>query len=267
MKKIEVEAEIDVLKKFLKKRFGQDIKFEEDFREGFTKGKYKGESFRLTFKKGEYLVFSFNKNEENQKEIEDAFKELKPIFNEVMDGNDPICSYDLEEGYVEGNINILPTLEWCLIDTEDRVKDLVDGHAWDFFLVHNLALLGSRKNEEYLDKAHIFGIYPGSIKNPDAFLTISELKLFLNIRHRDSREYFIHNSLVSQMMPLEDAYAIEFVAYQTVRFGVQIPEPKMGERILATPSYREWFYSHYDNLNEMSKPKRQMLMCKFKLIE
>lgn len=44
----------------------------------------------------------------------------------------------------------------------------------------------------------------------------------------------------------EENYAIEYMVYQTTKFGVELPEPAIDKHITATPSYNAW-YQFYAN--------------------
>lgn len=49
----------------------------------------------------------------------------------------------------------------------------------------------------------------------------------------------------------EEEYAIEYMVYQTTKFGVELPEPEIDKHVTATPSYNAWykFYSnHFKNV-------------------
>ena len=44
----------------------------------------------------------------------------------------------------------------------------------------------------------------------------------------------------------EETYALEYLVYQTTKFGVELDEPTIDQHITATPSYRAW-YEFYNN--------------------
>ncbi len=44
----------------------------------------------------------------------------------------------------------------------------------------------------------------------------------------------------------EEEYALEYMVYQTTRFGVEISEPETEKHIIHTPSFNVW-YSFYNN--------------------
>ena len=48
----------------------------------------------------------------------------------------------------------------------------------------------------------------------------------------------------------EEQYALDYMIYQTNRFGTKITIPKAGKQIILTPAYNAWygFYSDYFNL-------------------
>ena len=45
---------------------------------------------------------------------------------------------------------------------------------------------------------------------------------------------------------LEEQYALEYIVYQTTKFGVELPAPEIDKHITATPSYNAW-YKFYSN--------------------
>ena len=44
----------------------------------------------------------------------------------------------------------------------------------------------------------------------------------------------------------EEQYALEYLVYQTTKFGVDLPKPESGKHIIPTDSYWAWF-RFYDN--------------------
>jgi len=44
----------------------------------------------------------------------------------------------------------------------------------------------------------------------------------------------------------EEEYALEYMVYQTTKFGVELEEPTIDNHVIATPSYKAW-YKFYDN--------------------
>lgn len=196
--------------------------------------------------------------------------ELMPILKALMDGKDPICSYDLPFGNDEKCV--MPTFEWDNLAPEQRIKEIVNGRAFpDIGSVYNIKLFNGKEVSDYIEtkeetaelisNAKISGKYPGSIKNPEAFTNISELDLYFAIdalggalwHHR----HLMSHGIVPQTDLSEDQFALEYLVYQTVRFGVAIPEPCYGKTIQATPSYQKWYNFYHNHFHGMSDERWQ----------
>ena len=49
----------------------------------------------------------------------------------------------------------------------------------------------------------------------------------------------------------EEEYALEYMVYQTTKFGVELEEPSIDNHIVPTPSYKAWYkfyYNHFKNV-------------------
>lgn len=108
------------------------------------------------------------------------------------------------------------------------------------------------------DDDRIYGIDKGNIVDTELYKTMSEIDLFFNI---EAAIFYIFNcgrlsshGLMPKVDLTEEQYALEYMVYQTTRFGVELTNPQKGMHIETTPSYDAWysFYSTYFNetLNE-----------------
>ena len=93
----------------------------------------------------------------------------------------------------------------------------------------------------------IYGIYPGN-QNPEEINNCSEAELFFKIEYLEmsiwySTEYTY--SLFSQKEVdeiLNDLYyGLDYLLYQTTRFGVEFPEPTPGYRVEKNEYYKAWY--------------------------
>lgn len=217
-------------------------------------GTLNNKNIYITYKSGEYLLLSVSHNHE------ELLTELTPLMEEMATGTKPICRY-LLQGSHEKEEDARPTIEWDMKDPEKRLIQVVNGRAFSKGAkLHNLTLFGSRKIEDYIDtperrlkreqEEHIYGIYPGII-NPSLVKDYSEVDLWLNI---DALSYHIwrckHDIAKGRIASIdltEEEYGLEYLAYQTTRFGVDLPKPELDKHIIPTPSYFAWneFYRHH----------------------
>ena len=47
----------------------------------------------------------------------------------------------------------------------------------------------------------------------------------------------------------EEQYALEYMVYQTTKFGVELPAPEIDKHITATPSYNAWYKFYNDHFH------------------
>lgn len=103
-----------------------------------------------------------------------------------------------------------------------------------------------KNNEE-----KIYGIYPGCIGNPDAVETLNEAALYEAIDFMGGViwrcEHDMADGRIEPIDLTEEKYAIEFLVDKTRKFGVELPEPKAGQHITPTESYRAWFKFFHDH--------------------
>lgn len=104
----------------------------------------------------------------------------------------------------------------------------------------------------------IYGLYPGSIKNVSEIDNLNEVDLYFAIDSMNG--YIINcNKIMSYNHDInidltEEQYALEYMIYQTKKFGTDVSEPKEKQHIKTTDTYWKWF-RFYDNYfkNELSK--------------
>ena len=92
-----------------------------------------------------------------------------------------------------------------------------------------------------MENKKIYGVYPGILSNEEKINSLDEAELFLNL---DSMSKFImkcHQDIALKRLPeidlTEANYALEYLIYQTTRFGVAIPLPEEGKHVSITPDY------------------------------
>lgn len=226
---------------------------------GRVEGTLDSKNVSITFDGEQYLLIS------TSSQTREVLDELLPVLKEVMGNNEPICSYDLQSEGMEEK-DSMPTIEWDVKDPEGRLKDIVNGRAFsENAKIHNLKLYGSKKVEDYLESeqekeeriknARIYGIYPGSIQNVEEINNLSEVDLYLTIDALGAHIWRCQHEMAHGRIPkidlTEEQYALEYMVYQTRKFGVELPEPTIDKHISATPSYIAWyeFYSnHFKNV-------------------
>ena len=244
------------LEELLEKKYGE--RFEADFLSSLTggvSGSFDSKRFHITFKGGEYLLISTSAD---GKAILD---ELLPTLTEVMGGENPICAYDLQNSGNEEK-DAKPTLEWDIVAPQDRIKEIVNGRAFsDGSKILNLKLYNGKDVSDYLESeqekedriknARIYGIDPGCISDVEAINNLSEVDLYFAIDALGGHIWRCKHDMAHGRIPkfdlTEEQYALEYMVYQTTKFGVEIPEPEIDKHITRTPSYNAWFkfYSNH----------------------
>lgn len=203
-------------------------------------------TFSITFCKEEYLLVSTS---ENTKEV---LEELLPVLKMAMAGKEPICKYDM----VSKDKKTLPTIEWDVKDPNARLKEIVNGRAFsDDSKIVSLELFGKRKIDDYLESEEekqeilksirIFGIDKGSIQDVEKINNLSEVDLFLAIEglggHIWRCMHDMSHGRIEKIDLTEEQYALEYMVYQTTKFGVELTEPQPYKHIEKTPSYNAWY--------------------------
>ena len=242
------------LKRLLETKLGEDLTTELFALDNKVEGEYKGESFLISFEKNDYLVFSISNNK-------DGFaKDIEKILSEVMQSI-PICSYELQSKGAKRS-QAMPTIEWAIKEPEGRVKEIVNGRAfYGKTKLHNITLYGKLEIKDYLENeqekadriasARIYGIDPGSIKDTKLFEKMEEIDLYFAIDAMGGHIWRCKHDMSHGRIPkidlTEEEYALEYMVYQTTRFGVtDFPSPEIDEHIPRTMLYDVW-YKFYDN--------------------
>lgn len=222
---------------------------------GSVRGTLDSRNFNITFKGDEYLLIS------TDSDSRDVLDELLPTLKEVMGGVDPICSYDLQAEDCEEK-DSMPTIEWDVKTPEERIKEIVNGRAFSGKTkIHNLKLHNGKTPEEYLESeeekaeriknAKIYGIYPGNISDVNYINNLNEVDLYLAIDALGGYLWRCRHEMSHGRMPEisleEEQYAMEYMVYQTTKFGVELAEPEIDQHINATPSYRAWYKFYSDH--------------------
>lgn len=218
----------------LKKKFGKRLKTDSlKTLNGDIIGTLDSKAITISFVNNEYLnVYTTNN---------DVIDELISFLRKTVDGIKPICSYEM----VSKGKNIF-VIEWDFKNPEERIKEIVNGYAYsDKIKVSNIKLYNSKKITEYLDENKIYGLYPGSLQDIEKINTMNEIELYFAIYKLSWKIWESSRNNDSDLE--EDKYALEYLIYQTTRFGVELNEPCENKHILKTASYNAWynFYSSY----------------------
>ena len=248
------------LEQLLEKKYGE--RFEGDFLSslrGDVSGSFDSKRFYITFEGGEYLLISTSSDGRA------ILGELLPTLTEIMGGKSPICSYDLQCSETEEK-DAEPTLEWDVVAPESRIKEIVNGRAFsDGEKILNLKLYNGKSVSDYLESeqekedriknARIYGIDPGSIQDVEMINNLSEVDLYFMIyamsdhiwRCKHNMAHDMAHGKIPKIDLTEDQYALEYMMYQTTKFGVELPEPEIDKHITATPSYNAWYKFYVDH--------------------
>ena len=101
-----------------------------------------------------------------------------------------------------------------------------------------------------MTNAKIYGIYPGSIKDVETINNLNEVDLYFAIDAMGGHIWSCRHNMAHGRIPeidlTEEQYALEYMVYQTTKFGVELPAPEIDKHINSTPSYWAWF-RFYDN--------------------
>lgn len=244
------------LNEFLEKKYGERLNTDSfAAMMGSVRGTLDSKKINITFKGNEYLLIS---TASNSKEVLD---ELLPVLTEVMGNTQPICSYDLQSSGLEEK-DATPTIEWDVVAPENRIKEIVNGRAFsDGVKILNLKLYNGKEVSDYLESeqekedriknARIYGIDPGSISDVEEINNLSEIDLYFAIDAMGGHIWRCKHDMAHGRIPeidlTEEQYALEYMVYQTTKFGVELPAPEIDKHVTATPSYNAWykFYSSH----------------------
>ena len=99
----------------------------------------------------------------------------------------------------------------------------------------------------------IYGVYPGN-QNPEIVKNMSEVELFFCIENLETNIWFSTEYTYALLSPeeideylSESYYGLDYLLYQTTRFGVKFPNPTFGVRVEKNKYYNAWykFYKNY----------------------
>lgn len=221
---------------------------------GRVEGTLNSKKISISFRGDEYLLIS------TASDSRDILEELLPILTEVMGNVKPICSYDLQGNGSEEK-DAMPTIEWDIVSPEKRITEIANGRAFPGDAkILNLKLYNGKNITEYLEteqekenrikNTRIYGIDPGCIQDVEAINNLSEVDLYFSIDAMGGHIWRCNHDMHHGRIPIidltEEQYALEYMVYQTTKFGVELPEPTIDKHISATPSYKAW-YSFYSN--------------------
>lgn len=222
---------------------------------GEVKGSLDSKPVFIKFKGNEFLLIS------TSPKTREVLDELLPTLTEVMGNEKPICSYDLQSSGLKEE-EAMPTIEWNVVAPEDRIKEIVNGRAFSAGeIILNLKLYNGKSVPDYLESeqekeeriknARIYGKDPGSISNVEEINNLSEVDLYFKIDTMSAFIWRCKYAMACGKIPkidlTEEQYALEYMIYQTTRFGVELPDPEIDKHITATPSYEAWYKFYSDH--------------------
>lgn len=226
------------------------------------------EKIFISFCPNDYLLVATSKKN---------LDELLPILKETMGNVEPICSYDLEpEEAVENTL--ISVIEWKIKNPDIRLKDIVNGRVYTDELktkIHNITLYNSKKIEDYLESeqereeknknAKIYGIYPGNLIDVDEVNNFNEVDLYFSIAYLNEYINRYRFEMFEEATPevdlTDEQYALEYMIYQTTKFGVELPEPTIDKHIEVTPSYEAWYNFYANHFNNVLTNEQWDAFC------
>lgn len=115
-------------------------------------------------------------------------------------------------------------------------------------------------------KEKLYGIYEGCIKDKEVINNLNELELFWCIYELGNYlwdcENYVNKDDKVRMNLDEELYALEYMIYQTKKFGVKLEESLSHLKI--TDSYRKWYkyYADYYEyvLNDIEREELGLLI-------
>jgi len=111
--------------------------------------------------------------------------------------------------------------------------------------------------EKEVKKTRIYGIDPGFGTDVEAINSLSEIDLYFAIDAMGAFLWRMNHDMadgrIEEFDLTEDQYRMEYLVYQTRKFGVELADAEIDKHVTATPSYWAWF-KFYDNhfKNELS---------------
>lgn len=218
---------------------------------GSLTGKIGDDNFRITTNKTEFLLISTTA---------ECLNTLRPALDKFMDGNSPICRYDMI--MTEGDIReSRQTWEWDIVNPESRIKEIVNGKAYDNTPLENIVLF-DRNIEDYtseaakqafdeaeaerIKNARIYGIDMGHLADAEEVRASSEVDFWLNI---DSIGHYIWwvkhqagHGRIEKVDTTEEQYAYEFIVYEACKkLGFEVSTPEVDKHVRPSADYQKWY--------------------------
>lgn len=110
------------------------------------------------------------------------------------------------------------------------------------------------------NKKRIYGLDPGSIKNKDQIDNLSEIDLYFAIDGLGYHIWYCNHAMSHDRIPkvdlTEEIYALEYLVYQTRKFGVELPDAEDGKHVARTQSYDAWYRFYYNHFNNVLTKKQ-----------
>ena len=259
MANIKIDRDIELehyLELVFKERFNSDFTSSLD---NHVHGSLDGERIVITFWPHDSIVVSAKEGS--------TLDKLVPVLTEVMDNIGPMCKYKtVDYGQSEPDLTFM---EWDIKDPDKRLKELINDRGYeDGTTLVDFELLNGKQMTDYLDteeekreimkNARIYGIDKGCLKDPEVVNNLNAADLYLTIETLYGiimRARRI-NSLpfVKEKVDLtEELYGLDYLLYQTKKFGVEVSEPKYPRHIIVGESFQKWFQfykNHFDQFTD-----------------
>lgn len=248
------------LDQFLKNTLGSSLKTDSFyFPLGTIIGTYEGIPFAIFYQKGSQMTFTI----ESQNQTMGNFLYLF-MWNFMEKA--PFYGYDHVQVGSQKTWN--STVTWELQNKPQKMKKMIHKlqNPKDS-IIRNLTFYGidrtSIVQDKTIDFPRIHGIDSSMFLNRDTIQELSERELYEQITYleqvleriwkQSQKEHYLR--AFDEEMIEEIEYAIEFCTYQTIQFGVRLPEPRQGSHIIVTSSYLEWYHKmeHHFQDEEIDK--------------
>lgn len=112
------------------------------------------------------------------------------------------------------------------------------------------------------------GLYPGIIKRTKEIDNLDEVDLYFKIMNLSEYLYKTKKEIESKKIPeldlTEYEYALQFLIYQTTRFGVEFNDPSEKEMLEISPSYEAWFNFYYTHFGSVFTEEQWISFQKLK---
>lgn len=170
---------------------------------------------------------------------------LADVVSAVMKDTRPMCCYKLTTE--DGNSSYV--YEWNINKPEKRIGELANDRSHsDGSSVSDLTLYGKRDLKSYVKdpkKNRIFGLDPG--KNFDH--SDEEIEDEVSFWWKVHKMTTICNSRIegtNKKTALENSYNLEYLAYQTRKFGVAIPDATPKIKPTESEEFNAWYRYYLD---------------------